>query len=86
LFFYVLHLPLIHGLAVFCAYFRHGHAGAIWNGPAFAADASQFPPNYGYGLLGVYGFWVLAVVVLYPLCHWFAALKQRRRDAWLSYF
>ena len=86
LFFYVLHLPLIHGLAVFFAYLRHGYAGAIWRGPVFATDASGIPPNYGFGLLGVYGIWVLVVALLYPLCHWFAALKQRRRDAWLSYF
>ena len=86
LFFYLLHLPVIHGLAVLFAYLRHGYAGAIWNGPVFATDASGIPPNYGYGLLGVYGFWILAVVLLYPLCRWFADLKQRRRDAWLSYF
>jgi hypothetical protein len=24
-------------------------------------------------------------VAMYPLCLWFAALKQRRSDAWLSY-
>jgi len=24
-------------------------------------------------------------VALYPLCRWFAAVKQRRTDAWLSY-
>ena len=86
LFFYVLHLPLIHGLAVFFAYLRHGYAGAIWVGPVFATDGSGLPPNYGYGLLTVYGIWILVVALLYPLCHWFAALKQRRRDAWLSYF
>jgi hypothetical protein len=26
------------------------------------------------------------VLSLYPLCIWFAGLKQRRSDAWLSYF
>ncbi len=25
------------------------------------------------------------VVAVYPLCRWFAAVKQRRRDWWLSY-
>jgi len=25
------------------------------------------------------------VIALYPLCRWFAAVKQRRSDAWLSY-
>ena len=85
LFFYLLHLPLIHGMAVLFAYLRHGYAGGIWDGPAFGPPAS-FPPGYGYGLLGVYGFWILAVVLLYPLCRWWANLKQRRRDGWLSYF
>jgi uncharacterized membrane protein len=86
LFFYLLHLPIIHGLAVFFAYLRHGYAGGLWHGPVFSGDAAALPPNYGYGLLGVYGFWMLAVLLLYPLCHWFAALKQRRGDPWLSYF
>jgi hypothetical protein len=26
------------------------------------------------------------VLALYPLCRWFAGLKQRRNDVWLSYF
>ena len=86
LFFYLLHLPLIHGLAVLFAYVRHGYAGAIWNGPVFDSHASAFPPNYGYGLAGVYAMWLLVILLLYPLCRWFAALKQRRRDGWLSYF
>ena len=34
---------------------------------------------------GVYLIWVLVVVALYPLCRWVAALKDRRRDWWLSY-
>jgi hypothetical protein len=33
----------------------------------------------------VYLIWVLVVVALYPACRWFAALKQRRSDSWLSY-
>jgi hypothetical protein len=33
----------------------------------------------------VYLFWIVAVLMLYPLARWFAALKQRRRDWWLSY-
>jgi hypothetical protein len=30
--------------------------------------------------------WACVVFALYPLCRWFAALKQRRSDLWLSYF
>ena len=43
------------------------------------------PPGYGFGLPVVYGVWLMVIVVLYPLCHWFAGVKQRRRDWWLSY-
>jgi hypothetical protein len=28
---------------------------------------------------------VAVVLALYPVCRWFAALKARRREAWLSY-
>jgi hypothetical protein len=50
-----------------------------------ATDFNQFPPEFGYALPGVYGVWAVAVVVLYFPCAWFARLKQRRRDWWLSY-
>ena len=39
----------------------------------------------GLQLWGVYATWLLAVATLYPLCKWFAGVKQRRRDWWLSY-
>jgi hypothetical protein len=33
----------------------------------------------------VYLIWVLVVVALYPACRWFADVKRRRGDPWLSY-
>ena len=33
----------------------------------------------------VYACWAVAILVLFPLCAWFAGVKQRRRDPWLSY-
>jgi len=41
--------------------------------------------GWGFGLPGVYLAWIGIVVTVYPLCRWFAAVKQRRRDWWLSY-
>jgi hypothetical protein len=39
-----------------------------------------------FGLPVVYAGTALVVIMLYPLCQWFAALKRRRRDLWwLSY-
>ena len=29
--------------------------------------------------------WAAGLLLTYPLCRWFAALKARRRDPWLSY-
>ena len=42
-------------------------------------------PGAGFGLGVVYLAWATGVIILYPLCRWFAALKQRRDDWWLSY-
>jgi uncharacterized membrane protein len=44
-----------------------------------------YPRGYGVPLLGVYEVWALVLVILYPLCHWVAGVKARRRDWWLSY-
>jgi uncharacterized membrane protein len=42
-------------------------------------------PNAGFNLAVVYLSWISGVLLLYPLCRWFAGVKQRRRDWWLSY-
>ena len=39
----------------------------------------------GSPLPGVYAVWLVVVVALYPLCNWFAGVKKRRSDWWLSY-
>ena len=43
------------------------------------------PAGYGYDLAVVYLIWFGNVLALYPLCRWFAEVKRRRREAWLSY-
>ena len=48
-----------------------------WTGPP--------PPGMGFNLTVVYLCWLAGVLLLYPLCKWFAGVKQRRRDWWLSY-
>jgi uncharacterized membrane protein len=80
LFYYVLHVPLIHLAAVGVAFVQYGTAVNI--APSFV-DAP--PAGWGYALPGVYAIWALVVLALYPACRWFAGVKQRRRDAWLSY-
>ena len=79
MFYYLLHAPLIHLLAVLVAL------------PNYQAAIGSFlgtEPRIGYGfdLWVVYLLWVLVLLLLYPACRWFADLKRRRKDAWLSYF
>jgi hypothetical protein len=47
--------------------------------------ANRPPPNIGFSLPVVYAAWLIGAILLYPLCKWFAGVKARRRDWWLSY-
>jgi uncharacterized membrane protein len=81
LFFWLLHVPLIHAVTVGLSLRRYG-AVVPWlvqNPPI------EPPPGYGYSLVVVYGIALAVIIVLYPACRWFGQLKQRRRDLWLSY-
>jgi len=85
LFFYLLHFPLIHLLAIATCYVRYGSARWMFESPDLANYPFTAPPGWGYSLPVVYLVWAFVVIAMYPLCRWFAALKQRRSDAWLSY-
>ena len=45
----------------------------------------QPTPDFGGPLWTVYICWILSLIAIYPLCRWFAGVKARRRDWWLSY-
>ena len=85
LFYYVLHFSLIHLLAVAVCYVRYGTAHWMFESPDLGKYPFTAPPNWGYSLPVVYLVWAIVVLAMYPLCRWFAGLKQRRREAWLSY-
>jgi uncharacterized membrane protein len=82
LFYYLLHLPLIHALAVVAAYLRFGRAEWLFISPFRPATP---PANNGFDLWVVYLVWISVVLALYPVCRWFEKVKRRRRDPWLSY-
>ena len=85
LFYYLLHIPLIHLLAIAVCYFRYGHVYWMFESPSIGRFPITPPPGWGYSLPIVYLVWAAVVLMLYPLCRWFAAVKQRRRNVWLSY-
>jgi uncharacterized membrane protein len=79
--FYVAHIALLHLIAVVWAQFHDGSSAWLF---AVRPIVSK-PPTYGLSLPAVYALWLSVVAALYPLCRWFAEVKQRRRDWWLSY-
>ncbi len=86
MFYYLLHIPVIHLLAIVVCYARYGQVHWMFESPNLASFPTTPPPGWGYSLPIVYLVWAIVVVTLYPLCRWFAGVRQRRSDAWLSYF
>jgi hypothetical protein len=86
MFYYLLHIPLIHLLAVAVCYARYGHVYWMFESPNLGQYPFTLPPGWGYSLPVVCLVWIIVVVMLYPLCRWFAGVRQRRSDPWLSYF
>jgi len=86
MFYYLLHIPLIHLLSLIVCYARYGHVYWMFESPNLRQFPVTPPPGWGLSLPLIYLAWALVVVMLYPLCRWFSGLKQRRGDLWLSYF
>jgi uncharacterized membrane protein len=87
-FYYVVHFWILHVLASSLAWVRYGSASLafLFNPlPSMGGPRPLFPEDFGYPLWVTYAVWVFVVILLYPLCRWFAGLKARRRDWWLSY-
>ena len=82
-FYYLLHIPLIHALALIVMRLKFGDA---FNSAAYAiAPYAQVPPAQRWSLLLLYAVFLVAVALLYPACRWYAGFKSRRRDPWLKY-
>ena len=82
LFFYLLQWPLAHGSAIVASVIAGKPFDYLFLSPPAIFNP---PPGVGFRLWVVYVCWVCIILVEYPLCRWFAGVKQRRRDPWLSY-
>lgn len=81
-FFYILHIPILHLAGVILALFAFGDADWL-----IGIQLGPTPAEYSYGseLAPTYVAWISVVVLLYIPSRWFAQLKARRKDWWLSY-
>jgi len=84
LFFYILQWYTAHLIAIVAGLIAGQSVG--WQ---FASPIVRFtsppPTGVGFRLWVVYLCWIAGVLILYPVCKWFAGVKARRRDWWLSY-
>lgn len=82
LFFYILHIPVIHLIAVIYSYAAFGEATWLVSGPVIFWETALpgSPPSYGFGLVGIYLLWFALTVALYPVCRWYEA-RTAPRDA-----
>jgi uncharacterized membrane protein len=85
MFYYLLHFALIHVLAVIICYARYGDVHWMFESPDLAHFPITQPPGWGLSLPLVYLIWASVVLAVYPLCRWYAAVKQRSNNPLLSY-
>jgi uncharacterized membrane protein len=83
-FYYVLHLYVIHLMAMALAQF----SGFGWQKMILEIWVPDDPElkGYGFSLWVVYMVWITAILICYPLCKKFDVYKQNHKDKrWLSY-
>jgi uncharacterized membrane protein len=88
LFYFVAHFFLAHVAIVVLTVATYGTSAMSYMFqpvPSMGGPAKAFPPDFGYDLWVAYAVWAAIVTGLYPVCRWFAALKERSDRWWLSY-
>lgn len=76
-FYYMLHVPIIHGMALAIVYLN--------NGPNAISQYVENSTLYGYGLPVVYGVSILVLGILYLPCRWFMRVKAQGQSWIWSY-
>jgi uncharacterized membrane protein len=84
-FFYVAHIYVVHALAITANAALGRDVSPMFGFMMNVFTAPERLASLGFSLPWVYVAWILAVALLYPPCAYWAGLKQRRRDWWLSY-
>jgi uncharacterized membrane protein len=84
MFYYLLHIPLIHLAACIVSLMREGHVNSwlFGNHPVAAGPA---PAGYTWSLGLLYAVFAICVTLLYFPCQWYARVRASRKSKWLSY-
>lgn len=85
LFFYVLHIYLVHLLSIVANAAMGRDVAGLFNYMINVFTAPERLQGLGFSLAWTYVAWFAVLALLYPLCRFWQGLKTRRRDWWLSY-
>jgi uncharacterized membrane protein len=81
MFYYLIHIPVIHALAVATWYVRDGST----HSESFVTAPYVWMPETRWPLWLLYAVFALSVALLYPACRWYAEYKARTRAPWTRY-
>lgn len=85
MFYYVIHIYVIHVLALFAALATGFEASDMVFTSTWVTDSPNLI-GYGFNLGITYLVWIGIVLALFPLCTWYDGYKTRHREKWwLSY-
>ena len=84
-FFYVLHIYVVHLLAIAANAALGRDVSGFFNYLVNGFVAPESLAHVGFTLPWIYVAWIAVLALLYPLCRWWQGVKARRRDWWLSY-
>jgi len=85
MFYFLAHVLIIHLIATAAAVVRYGSAAIASSSPTLDKYPMTQPADWPASLPVVYATWVLALLLLYPLCSWYAKYKATHPSPWLSY-
>lgn len=82
MFYYLLHIPLIHAVSLLVWYLRDG---AFHQERFVTAPYVSMPPEQRWSLALLYVVWALVIAILYPVCRWYGQAKAHRSREWMRY-
>lgn len=84
MFYYLLHIPLIHLAACVVSLAREGQINP-WLFGNHPLAPPPVPDGYMWSLGLLYAVFAMCIVALYFPCRWYARVRATRRASWLSY-
>ena len=82
MFYYIMHLLVIHTLAVVTMTAKGAGFDASWYA---SAPYTRIPPEARWNLPLLYLVWAIAIVILYFVCSWYARRKREKPAPWMAY-